>query len=299
MLLEVQHVSHWYGDRQVLKDVSFSVSDAHLTGFVGANGAGKTTTMRTILGLLKPREGRVLLDGKPINDADRARFGYMPEERGLYPKMKVREQIVYFARLHGVGQDAAKRRADELLERLNLHERANDNVESLSLGNQQRAQVCVALVHSPEFLMLDEPFSGLDPVAVDAVLTVLQEEAANGVPVLFSSHQLDVVERLSDELVIISEGEIKATGSRRQLQEQHSQGLYRIDVDDVTWLAAQADVELVDALGEGQVIRILAADEQAAAARAQELLREGVQRGEVRRFQRELTRLTQIFREVR
>lgn len=299
MLLEVQHVSHWYGDRQVLKDVSFSVSHGHLTGFVGANGAGKTTTMRTILGLLKPREGTVLLDGKPISDTDRARFGYMPEERGLYPKMKVREQIVYFARLHGVGQQSAERRADELLERLNLHERANDNVEALSLGNQQRAQVCVALVHSPEFLMLDEPFSGLDPVAVDAVLTVLQEEAARGVPVLFSSHQLDVVERLSDELIIISEGEIKATGARRELQEQHSRGLYRIELDDPSFLAAHPDVELVEAVGEGQVIRIQAADERAAAARAQELLREAVQRGEVRRFQRELTPLTQIFREVR
>ncbi|MFD2757311.1 ABC transporter ATP-binding protein [Gulosibacter faecalis] len=298
-MLEVQNVSHWYGERQVLKDVSFTVSGGHLTGFVGANGAGKTTTMRTILGLVRPRAGQVLLDGKPITDADRALFGYMPEERGLYPKMKVLEQIVFFAELHGVRRDVATRRATDLLERLELGERANDNVESLSLGNQQRAQICTALVHRPDFLMLDEPFSGLDPVAVDVVLAALQEEAARGVPVLFSSHQLDVVERLSDELVIISQGEIRATGSRQALQEQHSRGMYRLDADDTQWLGEQPDVEVVDRDAAGTVVRISAADDAAAEQRAQELLREAVARGPVRRFNRELTPLAQIFREVR
>lgn len=295
-MLDVKGISHWYGDRQVLRDVTFSVTSGHLTGFVGANGAGKTTTMRSILGLIRPSDGEVLFQGKPITDTDRTRFGYMPEERGLYPKMKVREQVIYFAQLHGVNKATAGQRADELLERVGLTERANENVEALSLGNQQRAQICVSLVHEPEFLILDEPFSGLDPIAVDVVLGVLQEQAARGVPVLFSSHQLDVVERLSDELVIISEGEIRATGSRADLQEQHSQGLFRISVEDDAWLLAQENVSEVSRDAGDLVFRIAGS---ATDARGQEILREAVARGPVRRFNHELVRLSTIFKEIR
>lgn len=295
-MLDVNGISHWYGDRQVLRDVTFSVTSGHLTGFVGANGAGKTTTMRSILGLIRPTQGEVLFQGKPITDTDRTRFGYMPEERGLYPKMKVREQIIYFAKLHGVGGATAAKRADELLERVDLTERANENVEALSLGNQQRAQICVSLVHEPEFLILDEPFSGLDPIAVEVVLGVLQEQAARGAPVLFSSHQLDVVERLSDELVIISEGEIKATGSRRSLQEQHSQGLFRISVEEDAWLLEQDGVTEVSREGEDLIFRLSGGDTD---AHGQEILREAVSRGPVRRFNHELVRLSTIFKEIR
>lgn len=298
MRLDIEHLSHWYGDRQVLNNVSFSVTGGHLTGFVGANGAGKTTTMRAVLGLVKPREGRVLLDGNPITDTDRARFGYMPEERGLYPKMPLGEQIVYFAMLHGLDKSTAERRTAALLDRLELADRAKEQVQALSLGNQQRAQICVALVHEPDFLMLDEPFSGLDPVAVDVVLQVLHEQAARGVPVLFSSHQLDVVERLSDELVIISNGVIREAGNRLVLQEQHSRGLYRIEVDDPAWLAS-AGVELVPAAGEGSVFRVPGDSEDATDAAAQQVLQRALAHGPVRRFHRELTPLTQIFREVR
>ncbi len=295
-MLDVRGISHWYGDRQVLRDVSFSVTSGHLTGFVGANGAGKTTTMRSILGLIRPAKGEGLFQGKPITDGDRTRFGYMPEERGLYPKMKVRELVIYFAKLHGLDGNTAGKRADELIERVGLTERANENVEALSLGNQQRAQICVSLVHEPEFLILDEPFSGLDPIAVDVVLSVLQEQAARGVPVLFSSHQLDVVERLSDELVIISEGEIKATGSRLELQQQHSQGLFRIAVDDDAWLLEQPDVTEVSRDGGDLVFRIEGDETD---ARGQEILRAAVARGPVRRFNHELVRLSTIFKEIR
>ncbi|MGO1544911.1 MAG: ABC transporter ATP-binding protein [Gulosibacter sp.] len=303
-MLDVKNISHWYGERQVLDDVSFTVTSGHLTGFVGANGAGKTTTMRSILGLIRPTKGEVLFNGHPISDADRTRFGYMPEERGLYPKMKVREQVIYFARLHGVEPKTAANRADELIERVGLAERANENVEALSLGNQQRAQICVSLVHEPEFLILDEPFSGLDPIAVDVVLGVLQEHAARGVPVLFSSHQLDVVERLSDELVIISNGQIRATGSRIALQQEHSRGLFRISAGEDAWLTSQPDVTEVERDGDDLIFRIGngragQVDAQGFDARGQEILREAVARGPVRKFNHELVRLSTIFKEVR
>ena len=298
-MLEVRHLSHSYGDRKVLDDVTFTVSPGHLTGFVGANGAGKTTTMRAILGLLRPDQGEVLVDGRPITKGDRARIGYMPEERGLYQKMKVHEQIVYFGRLHGVDRAVASKRADELLEIVGLSERRDDQLEALSLGNQQRAQICVALVHDPTMLILDEPFSGLDPIAVDAVLTVLQDRARDGVPVLFSSHQLDVVERLSDDLVIISGGRVVAAGGREQLLGEHSKGLYRFGVASPDGLVSNPDVELVATDARGVVVRILAADEAAAATRAQELLRAELGRGDVAQFARELVPLAQVFKEVR
>jgi ABC-2 type transport system ATP-binding protein len=187
-MLDVRAISRRFGDRVALQDVSFSVGAGRLTGFVGANGAGKTTAMRVILGVLAADNGEVCWHGRPIGSAERRRFGYMPEERGLYPKMKVANQISYFARLHGMDERAAQRATDELLEQLSLAERAKDPVESLSLGNQQRAQIAAALVHDPIALILDEPFSGLDPLVVDSVVAVVRERARRGVPVLFSSH---------------------------------------------------------------------------------------------------------------
>src|SRR5690606_22141811 len=163
-----------------------------------SNGAGKTTTMRIILGVLGADSGEVLLDKAPLTAEQRRRFGYMPEERGLYPKMKLAEQLVYLGRLHGMTTREARQSTDELLERLQLTERAASALESRSLASQQRAPIAASRVHNPDVLVLDEPFSGLDPIAVETVLGVLQDRAANGVPVLFSSHQLDIVERLCD-----------------------------------------------------------------------------------------------------
>ncbi|HVL60462.1 MAG TPA: ATP-binding cassette domain-containing protein, partial [Microbacterium sp.] len=182
-MLELSNVSKRYGNRLALDQVTFTVGDGRLTGFVGGNGAGKTTTMRIILGVLSSDSGTVTLGGDPITEGDRRRMGYMPEERGLYPKMKVLEQTVYLARLHGWTPAAARRNAVELLERLGLGERMDDTIESLSLGNQQRAQIAAALVHRPEVLVLDEPFSGLAPMAVETVQGVLADAAAAGAPV--------------------------------------------------------------------------------------------------------------------
>ena len=215
-MLSVHNLTRSFGSRRVVDDVSFDVGRGRLTGFVGGNGAGKTTTMRMILGVLRPDSGSVTLDGTPIGESALHGFGYMPEERGLYPKMEIGEQLTYLARLHGIDKTTAQQRGDDLLERLGLIERRRDKLESLSLGNQQRVQVAAALVHDPDVLVMDEPFSGLDPLAVDEVVAVIAEHAARGVPVLFSSHQLDVVERLCDDLVIIADGQVKAAGSARR-----------------------------------------------------------------------------------
>lgn len=282
-----------YGSRRVLDDVSFEVAPGRLTGFVGGNGAGKTTTMRIVLGLLGADGGAVELDGKTLTSADRRLFGYMPEERGLYPKMKVLEQIVYLARLHGFSKTDAATRATALLTELGLEERLGDTIESLSLGNQQRAQIAAALVHDPEVLILDEPFSGLDPLAVDVVASVLQASAAKGASILFSSHQLDVVERLCDDLVILAAGTIRASGSRDALRAQHAGDRYElVSAGDAGWLRAEPGVTVIDF--EGGYALFDADDAEV----AQRVLRTAVERGDVASFAPQHPSLAQIFKEV-
>ncbi|WP_341933166.1 ATP-binding cassette domain-containing protein [Microbacterium sp. LWO14-1.2] len=282
-----------YGSRRVLDDVSFEVAPGRLTGFVGGNGAGKTTTMRIVLGLLSADGGTVALDGQPLTGDQRSHFGYMPEERGLYPKMKVLEQIVYLARLHGFSKPDATARATALLTELGLEERLNDTIESLSLGNQQRAQIAAALVHDPEVLILDEPFSGLDPLAVDVVASVLQSSAAKGASILFSSHQLDVVERLCDDLVILAGGQIRAAGSRDGLRAEHAGNRYElVSSGDAGWLRAEPGVTVVDFEG-GYALFDADGPET-----AQRVLRTAVERGDVASFAPKHPSLAQIFKEV-
>src|SRR6185436_19481292 len=194
-VLEVDSVSKRYGDVVALRELTFEVRAGELFGFVGSNGAGKTTAMRVILGVLAADAGDVRWAGRPLTLETRRGIGYMPEERGLYPRMKVRRQLVYLARLHGMSPAAATASVDRWLERLGVAARGDDEVQKLSLGNQQRVQLAASLVHDPTILVLDEPFSGLDPVAVDVMSKVLAGKAAAGIPVLFSSHQLDLVER--------------------------------------------------------------------------------------------------------
>jgi ABC-2 type transport system ATP-binding protein len=249
--------------------------------------------MRIILGVLAKDAGTVTLDGAEVTASDRRRFGYMPEERGLYPKMKVLEQIVYLARLHGFSKADAATRATALLERVGLGERLTDNVETLSLGNQQRAQIAAALVHDPEVLILDEPFSGLDPLAVDVVAGVLQERSAAGVAVLFSSHQLDVVERLCDDLVIIAGGTIRAAGARDALRAQHSTRRFElVSAGDAQWLRGEPGVDVLEFDG-GYALFDVDSDDT-----AQRVLRRAVAQGDVASFAPRHPTLAQIFREV-
>ena len=299
-MIELNGITRSFGDRQVLDDVTFNVAGGRMTGFVGGNGAGKTTTMRIILGVLAQGSGTVTFEGQPITAGDRSRFGYMPEERGLYPKMKVAEQLVYLGKLHGLSAAAAKNEVDDLLERLGLAERGGDTLESLSLGNQQRAQIAAALVHRPIALVLDEPFSGLDPMAVDVVLGVLRDYAAQGVPVLFSSHQLDIVERLCDDVTVIGGGRILASGSRESLRAQHSGREFEIELTgagaDAGWVRDQAGISLTNL--DGGYARFEAESDAAAQAVLARAVTGSAQGAQVLRFGKLTPSLAQIFKEV-
>jgi ABC-2 type transport system ATP-binding protein len=293
IMLQLSDITKSYGGRRVLDDVGFTVTPGRLTGFVGGNGAGKTTTMRIILGVLARDGGEVTLAGAPVTAGDRRRFGYMPEERGLYPKMRVLEHVVYLARLHGFSKADATERASALLEELGLGERLTDNIETLSLGNQQRAQIAAALVHDPQVLILDEPFSGLDPLAVDVVASVLQARAAQGAAVLFSSHQLDVVERLCDDLVIIAGGTIRAAGTREALRAQHAQRRFElVSAGDAGWLREEPGIEVREFDG-GYALFDADSDEA-----AQRVLRRAVDAGDVASFAPRHPSLAEIFKEV-
>jgi ABC-2 type transport system ATP-binding protein len=207
--------------------------------------------------------------------------------------MRVAEQMVFLARLHGLDTTTARRNTDELLERLELTARANDPVEKLSMGNQQRVQICAALVHEPELLILDEPFSGLDPIAIETVLGVLRDRAAGGVPVLFSSHQLEVVERLCDDVVIISRGAIAAAGAREALRSRFESRRFELVVaQDAGWVRDQPGVEVVELDGARVVFDVDSHD------RAQHVLREAVTRGPVHAYGAVVPSLAEIFREV-
>jgi ABC-2 type transport system ATP-binding protein len=258
-MLEVKDLARRYGDVVALDGLSFAVEPGQLFGFVGPNGAGKTTTMRIVLGVLEPDAGEVRWRGRPVDLATRARFGYMPEERGLYPKMRVRDQLAYFASLHGLGRREAAAATEHWLERLGIADRAGDRVETLSLGNQQRVQLGAALVHGPELLVLDEPFSGLDPVGVDVLSGVLRELADEGVPVIFSSHQLELVERLCESVAIINGGRLVAAGRVEDLRSRGAERpLVRVGVRDAgeEWLAGVPGAEVVDRGAEGLLVAL-------------------------------------------
>jgi len=220
----------------------------------------------------------------------------MPEERGLYPKMAVRDQVAYFGELHGLRRSDALAQTDRLLDAVGLAERAKDALKDLSLGNQQRAQIAAALVAEPVLLILDEPFSGLDPLAVDAVIDVLRRRARNGVPVLFSSHQLDLVERLCDDVVILSKGAVVAAGTVEQLRAAGGANRYRLAVDnDAGWVRSQPGLTFLDVEGDTAIVDIPTTN---GTDHRRELLVEAMRRGEVREFARVRTPLSEIFREA-
>jgi ABC-2 type transport system ATP-binding protein len=246
--LALVHVSKRFARVQALADLSFAVERGRMVGFLGPNGAGKTTAMRAVFGLVQVDGGEVLWRGRPVGLEERLRFGYMPEERGLYPRMPVLEQLEYFGRLHGLEARAARDAALTWLERLGLAERAEAKVEELSHGNQQRVQLAAALVHEPELLVLDEPFAGLDPLAVRTLAGVLRGEAARGAAVVFSSHQLDLVEDICEDVVIVDHGRVVATGTVDALRRGSSRRWIELELDGAPaeWRPAVAGVELVE-----------------------------------------------------
>ncbi len=292
-MIDVRNLTRRFGDLTAVGGVSFAVLDGAITGFVGGNGAGKTTTMRMITGLLAIDDGEVRWDGAPITADQRRSIGYMPEERGLYPKQGILDQLVYFGVLSGMSSGDARDTVMEYLERFGLAERASERVEKLSLGNQQRVQIIAALVHRPRALVLDEPFSGLDPVAVDRMVDLLREQADRGIPVLFSSHQLDLVERISDRVVILAGGRVVADGGVMELRERGGVVHRLVTTADVGWLASSPDAASFVRRDDGATVTLVDA-----AGADQRLLAEALSHGPVHEFVRVVPTLTEIYREV-
>lgn len=217
-MLVVENARKSFGNVAAVRGVSFSIGAGTTFGLLGPNGAGKTTTMRMILGIVAPDGGTIRWNGEPIDDRSRRHFGYLPEERGLYGRMRVRDHIIYFGRLHAVGSGEIARRADEWIDRLALREYADRPCAELSKGNQQKVQVACAAVHHPELLILDEPFAGLDPVNADTLLDLLLALRDSGTTLVLSSHEMWQLERLCTEFCIISHGETKAAGTLNDLR---------------------------------------------------------------------------------
>jgi ABC-2 type transport system ATP-binding protein len=291
-VLDIGGISKRFGSRQALADVTFAVRPGEVFGFVGSNGAGKTTTMRIVLGVLEADSGEVRWKGSPIDAELRRRIGYMPEERGLYPKMRVGEQLRYLARLHGLSAAEASASVQHWTERLGVAERVGDEVQKLSLGNQQRVQLAAALAHDPEVLVLDEPFSGLDPTAVGVMSSVLRDKADSGVPVIFSSHQLDLVERLCDRIGIIAAGRMVTVGTVGELRARD--GIV-LDVHGPRpgWADGLPGVELVavDDIDHTRVRLAEGVDDQ-------DVLRAALAAGPVHEFRRWRPPLTELYRDV-
>ena len=298
-MLEVMGLVKRYGDVLALDGCSLNVPSGHLVGLLGPNGAGKTTVMRTLFGLVVPDAGAVRWGGRPVDARSQQRFGYMPEERGLYPAMRVAEQIAYFGRLGGLSAGEAAAAARRWMERLGLTGREDSRLDRLSHGNQQRVQLAVALVHDPDLLVLDEPFAGLDPIAVDALAALLHELCAAGTTVLFSSHQLDLVENLCEDVVILNKGRVVLAGRLSDLRaralRRHLEVTLASDAGErwwERWSEVLPGVELVD--GDARRVR-LTADRS---VDLEKVLTEARSAAEVVRFDFDPPPLSEIFREA-
>ncbi|HUR77348.1 MAG TPA: ATP-binding cassette domain-containing protein [Acidimicrobiales bacterium] len=293
-MLVAEGLQRRFGDVVALDGLSLTVAAGEVLGFLGPNGSGKTTALRSILGISEPDSGTVTWNGVPIDDAARRRFGYLPEERGLYPGMKIGEQLAYFASLYGIDRAKGMHNARAWLERLGLGDRVNDKLDALSLGNQQRVQLAAALVHEPELLVLDEPFSGLDPFSIENVGAILREQADAGVAVVFSSHQLDLVEDYCQRVTIVSKGRSVAEGDIDELRRGGDPRLIVEIAGDTTsgWALRLRGVSVVDNSSGRLRLRLgKNADPQTVLSAAQK-------RGPVVEFRYEQRKLSEVFREV-
>jgi len=293
-MLEIIDLAKRYGPVVALDGATFTASPGRVVGFLGPNGAGKTTTMRCIFGLARPDRGEVHWKGAVVDREARLRFGYMPEQRGLYPRMRVAEQLSYFAQQHGMAGRVANAAAATWLERMGLADRAKSKLAELSHGNQQRIQLATALVHDPELLVLDEPFSGLDPIGIATMTEVIRERAEAGVGVVFSSHQLDLVEDVCEDVVIIARGRVVASGAIEGLKNASGRQHLEVEVADSggAWVDGVPDVIVLEHAGDRVkllVDRSVDLDDLLARARAA---------GEVRTFAYQPPKLSELFMEA-
>jgi ABC-2 type transport system ATP-binding protein len=295
-MLEIVDLVKRYGTVTALDGASFSAGPGRIVGFLGPNGAGKTTTMRCVFGLVQPERGEVRWGGRPVDREARLRFGYMPEQRGLYPRMRVGEQLSYFAQQHGMPSRDATAAGSRWLERMGLGDRAKSKLEELSHGNQQRVQLAVALVHDPALLVLDEPFSGLDPIGVATMTEVVRERAAAGVGVVFSSHQLDLVEDVCEDVVIIARGRIVAAGPIDELRARSGRRHLEVEVvgSGGSWFDGDGERDATVIERDGDRIKLLVDT----AVDLDRLLSRARAAGEVRRFAYQPPRLSELFMEA-
>ena len=293
-MLEIIDLAKRYGAVTALDGASFRAQPGRIVGFLGPNGAGKTTTMRCIFGLARADRGEVRWKGSVVDRDARLRFGYMPEQRGLYPRMRVGEQVSYFAQQHGLSAKDADAATGRWLERMGLADRTKSKLEELSHGNQQRIQLAVALAHDPELLVLDEPFSGLDPIGIGTMTEVVRDRAAAGVGVIFSSHQLDLVEDVCEDVVIIAKGRIVAAGPIEELKERSGRRHLEVEVagSDGAWLDGNGELTVLERDGERVKLLVDAGvDLEALLARAKAA-------GEVRTFAYQPPKLSELFMEA-
>ncbi|MGH8912498.1 MAG: ABC transporter ATP-binding protein [Acidimicrobiia bacterium] len=293
-MLQIQDLHKRYDDVVALDGATFNVQPGRMLGFLGPNGAGKTTAMRSVFGLVAPDSGQVLWDGQPVTADVRRRFGYMPEQRGLYPKMKAHDQLTYMGRIHGLDKAEAMAAATHWLTTLGLEDRSDDPVERLSHGNQQRVQLAAALVHGPDLMVLDEPFSGLDPIGADTMADVLRRESAEGKSVVFSSHQLDLVEDICDDVAIINRGKVVLAGRVKDLKDAAPIRRLELEMDGpADFVLSHLDgIRSADMADGRHVLMIEAATD------VRRVLAEAEASGKVRHFIYSTPSLTDLFREA-
>ncbi|MCU7494195.1 MAG: ATP-binding cassette domain-containing protein [Ignavibacteria bacterium] len=255
--LEVRNLSKSFGNLRAVDDVSFSVPEGSIFGLIGRNGAGKTTTIRMMMNIYLPDKGEVLLKGEKIGAGFKDKVGYLPEERGLYKKMKVLETILYFAELKGCQGTAVEKKALGYLERFQLMDRKNSKIEDLSKGNQQKVQFITTILHEPDFLILDEPFSGLDPVNINTLKEIILELRKNGKVIILSTHLMDFAEKMCDHLAMIEKGKIILKGSLQEIKNRYQQKNVRIDYEgDISFLKDNPAIEKIDDFGNSAGIRL-------------------------------------------
>lgn len=290
MALQINHVTKKYGTFTAVDSLHFTIPEKEMFGLLGANGAGKTTTFRMILGLIDPTEGEISWDGKPIDYSTSPLIGYLPEERGFYPKLKVRDQIVYLARLRGMDKASAIKELGVWLERFRVPEYMDKRVEELSKGNQQKIQFIASVIHKPNLLILDEPFSGLDPVNVELLKEAVINLRDNGTTIVFSSHRMEHVEELCEHLCIMHKGSPVVAGKLKDIKRSFGKKNVAVHADfDLAFLDEFPGVTKSKTTTEGKVLQVTGEDI------AENILRELVPKGFVRKFELEEPSLNDIF----
>lgn len=290
MAVEIEHVSKRFAKYTAVDDLTLSIPEKKIFGFLGANGAGKTTTFRIILGLMDASSGNVTWNGKPVDYSTSDRIGYLPEERGLYPKQKVKEQLVFLARLKGMSKQDAEKELIRWLERFKVPEYADKKVEELSKGNQQKIQFIASVLHKPSLLILDEPFSGLDPINVELLKQAVLDLKESGTTIVFSSHRMEHVEQLCENLCILNKGKTVLQGSLKEIKQSFGKKNLIIHADfDISFLKEYPGVRKSSVTPEGIQLQIEGEEV------ADSILKETVGRGFIRKFALEEPSLNDIF----